>query len=241
MSSSGVITGVPTAASPIPAEIFVTVTDADSQPFSPIVFANLGILISNKLTITPTKLPAGYTGVSYSTSPSVYYPVTIPATGGSVTYTFAVVGGSLPPGLTLVDSASGVAGQINGAPTAAGTFTFTVEATDSSSPPLKATANFSITVVVDMIVTPIALQATIGVPFSGRAATVTGGTPPYKFLIVSGGLSGNSVAPGLELLPDGTVEGTPAGPAGTYVSTIEVHDSGNPTQVEDFTYDWDVQ
>ncbi len=55
------------------------------------------------------------------------YAQTLTATGGTAPHTFAVTPGSLPNGLTL---ASG--GTLTGTPTAAGTFSFTVTATDNN-------------------------------------------------------------------------------------------------------------
>ena len=68
------------------------------------------------ITLSPSSLTAGAVGTAYSQ--------TITASGGSASYTFAVTAGSLPAGLSL---ASG--GGLTGAPTATGTFNFTVTAT----------------------------------------------------------------------------------------------------------------
>ena len=58
---------------------------------------------------------------------TVSYSATLAATGGTGTgYSWTVSGGALQGGLTL---ASG--GTLAGTPTAAGTFNFTVEVTDS--------------------------------------------------------------------------------------------------------------
>lgn len=65
--------------------------------------------------------PGGTVGVAYI---AVYA-----ATGGVPPYTYAVVGGALPPGLTLDPSL----GAISGTPTTPGTFDFTVQVTDSTS------------------------------------------------------------------------------------------------------------
>jgi len=66
----------------------------------------------------PPNLPDGTVNHSYSK--------TITADHGNSPYTFSVSSGSLPPGLTLSPG-----GVLSGTPTTAGTFTFTVQATDS--------------------------------------------------------------------------------------------------------------
>lgn len=63
--------------------------------------------------------PNGTVGTAYSHG--------MVADGGDPPYTWAIVGGALPPGLTLNTST----GVISGTPTAPGRFTFTVQVTDS--------------------------------------------------------------------------------------------------------------
>jgi hypothetical protein len=80
---------------------------------------------------TASPLLSGFTTGAYSQD--------LAATGGTGGYTWKVVSGSLPAGLTL----SGAA--ITGTPTAAGTFSFTLEVTDSAGG--TASQAFSLTVV----------------------------------------------------------------------------------------------
>jgi hypothetical protein len=75
---------------------------------------------STPLAVTTTSPPPGTVGSLYST--------TLAASGGTPPYSWTVASGSLPSGLSL---ASG--GVISGTPSAAGTFSFTVEVTDSTT------------------------------------------------------------------------------------------------------------
>ena len=93
------------------------------------------------LTITTPSLPSSTLNVSYSTA--------LVASGGTVPYMWSIDSGSLPTGLSL-DSATGV---ISGTPTAAGTFSFTAQANDSSNPQQTAIKDLSITVVEQAIFT----------------------------------------------------------------------------------------
>ncbi|HEX4750130.1 MAG TPA: FG-GAP-like repeat-containing protein [Bryobacteraceae bacterium] len=71
--------------------------------------------------IATTSLPAGVAGVSYTSS--------LIAQGGVAPYTWSVVAGSLPPGITL----NATTGLLSGTPTISTMASFTVALTDSSS------------------------------------------------------------------------------------------------------------
>lgn len=85
------------------------------------------------ITLSPSSLPGGTKGTAYSQ--------TISASGGTAPYSFAVTGGSLPPGLTLSSS-----GSLSGVPTTGGTFNFTATATDSAS--CTGSGSYSVTITV---------------------------------------------------------------------------------------------
>ena len=60
--------------------------------------------------------------------PGVVYNSALVASGGTGTYQFAIIGGGLPAGLALHPST----GTISGTPSADGTFSFTIQVTDSA-------------------------------------------------------------------------------------------------------------
>ncbi len=105
------------------------------------------------LVISTNSLPNGFAGSFYSTN--------VVATGGTSPYTWTVATGTLPAGLSI-DLNSGV---ISGTPTAAGTASFSIRATDSASTPLTVTKALSITVTASLVsvaVTPVNPSITAG-------------------------------------------------------------------------------
>ena len=96
----------------------------------------LGSIVSgSRLTITTTTLPSSFLNTAYPNT-------ALAAVGGAGNLTWGVSGGALPTGLTL----SG-AGFISGTPTATGSFTFTVQVTDSGVPAHTAFAILNIVVI----------------------------------------------------------------------------------------------
>ncbi len=128
--------------------------------------------------------------------------------------------GSLAPGLALSSS-----GQITGTPTQAGSFSFTVQVTDSSSPAKNATQRLNLTVAptgTSIQVTTTSLAS--GQVGSGYSATVaaSGGTTPYTWSLSAGALPN-----GLTLSGAGQISGTPTA-AGTSSFTVTVTDASTP-------------
>ena len=154
----------------------------------------------------------GMTGV-------VYPPFTFSASGGSGTYAWTETG-ALPPGLTL-----SAAGQLSGTPVTAGSYPFTVTATDSSNPQLTASAAFSFKIADSMIsVAPASPPAgTVTYPYPGFTFSVaSGGSPPFTWTVTRGNLP-----PGLTLGGDGSLSGTPTS-VGSATFTVTATDSAVP-------------
>jgi hypothetical protein len=205
------IIGSPTAAGAYHFE--VTVTDS-SDPVRA-TKAVLSIIVTvPPLSITPVTLPAGTVGAPYDAS--------LTETGGTAPFIWTVPPDQLPPGLTLTGA------SIVGSPTAAGTYPFSVEVTDSSNPELTETQPLSIVVGSApppvSITTSALVDATAGNSY-GAVLTAQGGTPPYKWSVFRGSLPG-----GLTLNPQaGTITGA-ATSAGTYQFSIMATDSSSPAR-----------
>ena len=169
------------------------------------------------LTITTSSsLPSGTVGVAYSQ--------TLQASGGTAPYTWAVTVGALPPGLAL-DAASGV---ISGIPTTAGTFSFTVQVTDSSSETATQQFTFSPPPPSGSAGSSYSAPISITPPSSGGGGGSSSVCTSYA--VISGALP-----PGLSLDPStGIVSGTPT-TGGTYSFTVQCGTSGGQTATQDFT------
>ncbi len=209
-SASGAITGMPTGAGTF---VFtVTATDAHGVQGSQAYSFNVG---APTLVLSPSNVPA-----ATATSP---YSQTISASGGTAPYTFAIVSGSLPTGLTL-NSATGV---LSGTPTVSGNFPFSVSVTDSSTgtgAPYSATRSYTLTVNTPGVsLNPTSVPAgTVAAAYS-QTLSASGGTAPYSYVITSG-----SLPTGLTLAASGVISGTPTS-AGTANITVTATDANGFT------------
>ncbi|HXJ40906.1 MAG TPA: Ig domain-containing protein, partial [Bryobacteraceae bacterium] len=215
--ATGGITGTPTAAGT--SNFTVQVADSASAKTSQ-VFALTINAASNTVAITTgSPLPSGTVGTAYSQ--------TLAATGGAQPYTWSVLSGALPPGITLSSST----GVLAGTPSSAGTFAFTAQVTDKNS--LKASKPFAITIAGTSTTLTITTSSVLISGLAGSAYSQTlaasGGTPPYTWLITSGALPG-----GVKLnSTSGVISGTPVS-AGTYAFTARVTDSASATAQKQF-------
>ncbi|WP_267555766.1 putative Ig domain-containing protein, partial [Rhizobium rhizogenes] len=213
LSSAGVISGTPTGGGTY--NFTLTATDSSTGTGAPFAVAKAYSITIAAPTIAIT--PATLTAATVATA----YTQTITASGGTSTYAYAVTAGALPAGLTLSSS-----GDLSGTATEAGTFNFTVTATDSStgSGPFTGSRAYSLNVNAPILsLDPASLPAgAIGAAYS-ETTTASGGTSPYSYAITAG-----SLPAGLTLSSAGVISGTPTG-GGTYNFTLTATDSSTGT------------
>jgi hypothetical protein len=214
LSPSGAITGTPSQSG----NSSFTVQVADSSSPALTAQQQLSITVSaatsNSLQVTTSTVPSGQVNVGYSD--------TLGVAGGTGPYTWAVVAGALPTGLTLNPST----GLISGTPTQSGAFSFSAQVKDSSSPQQTATQQLSITIAAAgsslNITTTSLAKGQQGTAYTSTL-NASGGTSPYSWSISSG-----SLPSGLNLSAStGVISGTPS-QSGTSYFTVQVKDSGNP-------------
>jgi hypothetical protein len=151
-------------------------------------------------TLSPATLPNGTYGAAYSQT----LTATEEPGGAGGPYTFAVTAGTLPPGLSL----DGTSRTLNGTATAAGSFTFTVTATDSGQ--YTSSQVYTLTIAkADLYVTAAANSKTYG-----QTATDTG--------TLSGVFKGDGITASFASAGDAA-----SAPVGSYTITTTLADPNN--------------
>jgi hypothetical protein len=216
--TTGVLSGTPTSSgsfSPV-----VQVADSCSTPQ----------IISNtfSLTVSPAVVPLVITTPPTLQAGTVnaIYGSPLSATGGTQPYFWALTSApaTLPPGLTVNPN-----GTITGTPTTAGTFTPTIQVTDSVG--ATASQTFSITISCPTLTifggsSATLPNGTVGAAFQYQF-TSSGGITPINWTAISGSLPG-----GLTLSLAGKLSGTPT-TSGTFTFTVQATDSCSTPQASD--------
>jgi len=215
---TGSITGSPTSFGTF--NFIVKVADS-STPNAQVATQALSISIAAVLTLNSSNPFAGGT-------PNVAYSAACNAAGGTPPYSFAILSGALPPGLSL----NGGNCVVNGAPTGSGgTYNFSIRVTDSATPSAQtATQAYSITISAALtIISPASLPSgSVNVAYM-YSLVAQNGVTPYGWALISGALP-----PGLTLTGSGAIAGTPTA-AGTYSFTVRVTDSGGQIASQTFS------
>ena len=193
-----------------------TLLHASAPPFIPDTTATIIVGTPGPPVITSTSLPDGQVGTAYSS--------TLTGDQGIVPYTWSVVGGVLPAGLTL----DPLTGLIGGTPTVPAEADLTFQITDSATPAQIGTKTLHLSIRYQgalFITTSSLSNAILNSPYSATL-TAAGGTKPYTWSLVGGTLPN-----GLSLNPStGVISGTPTTLVSNVQLTFKVIDSSSPIQ-----------
>jgi hypothetical protein len=199
-SSSGVISGQPTTAAASKFGIQVTDTNQATAEKAFVLTINGALEI-----ITMSPLPSGAVDSNYSQ--------TIKATGGSGHYTWSVIEGALPNGLTL-NSSTGV---ISGQPNIAQTLKFGMQVTDSDNATAEKALGITINPPLQITTASPLPAATVAAPYSQTFAA-SGGSGGYSW-------SATGLPAWLSLSAAGALTGTPPLSAVDVTFNVKVTDS----------------
>jgi len=181
-----------------------------------------GVLTSLAIPDIPTittaaPLPSGTYNVNYNKI--------LAATGATKPYTWSVVSGDIPAGITF-DAAKGA---LKGKPTGWGDFTFTVQVADKYG--YKSTKDFTLSILVPpLTITTTSLPCgKVGSSYK-KVLAGKGGVKPYAWSVSAGALPG-----GLALdAATGTISGKPTAP-GAYSFTIRLMDESKQAVAKEVT------
>lgn len=221
LTAAGVISGTPTQVNLAGNTLTLQVQDSGSPAQIASVTITIRIAAALKITTAAGALPDAIIGVPYS--------FTFQSNGGITPISWMLAGGQLPAGLTLNSN-----GTLSGTPAATGSFTFTVQAGDASSPSQTITINVAIKSASLLIINSAggALpDAIVGKPY-GILLQATGGTAPFSWTVTAGQLPA-----GLTLSAAGVLSGTPTVTNPTPTAfTVQVMDSGSPSQSKSLAF-----
>lgn len=214
LSATGTISGTPTLLGTSQFTIQVT----DSKGTKGTVTLSITINPSGTgLTFSPTSLPGGVVGQPYNQS--------LTGSGGTLPYTFSILSGTLPAGLSLAAS-----GLITGTPTTVGPTSFTVRMTDGLLSSVAGALSITITAPPSTVTfTPAILPDGTTAGHYSVTLRGAGGVAPYSFSVAPGQLPS-----GMTLTPAGLLSGLVLQP-GTWPVRIDVKDATGATGFVDTT------
>ncbi len=94
-------------------------------------------VLGTPVIVAPTLFPANVNSL---------YGANLVVSGGLAPFVWTQGTGTLPPGITLLTTSTSAVSSFSGTPTAAGTYTFQVKATDSNTPAIVATVDITVVV-----------------------------------------------------------------------------------------------
>ena len=178
--------------------------------------ANVSITVGNPSEPAPLSIVGSS---ALSAVKGILFTNTMAATGGTPPYNWSVATGALPSGIGLNSST----GALSGAPISAGSFSATVQVTDSRSQTAQKALTFTVTLPPVEVVTSTLPAAIKGVGFN-QQLNAAGGNPPYTWSLTAGALPG-----GLNLAAaTGIISGTPNA-TGSFNFTVTATDGDSHT------------
>jgi autotransporter-associated beta strand protein len=165
----------------------------------------MDVAAAPELTVATAALPAAVAGA--------FYTQALHAAGGEGPYTWALISGALPAGLSLAGD-----GTISGTTPEVGAFGFTVRVTDAAADTATRELSLSVTDSLEILTAELP-GGTAGSAYSQTLAA-QGGTSPYAWSVTAGALPS-----GLTLSPSGDLTGTPAA-GGNFSFTVRVREAG---------------
>lgn len=216
LAANGTLSGTPTGEGAF--SFTVLVKDGNAMTAS----RAMTLQIHPQLVIQAPALPEGTVGVAYP-------QLSFSATGGNGAYTWSVVSGSLPAGMTFDPATAATSGT----PAADGTYSFTVQVADGNG--VKATKAITLLVRAALTVqTPELPAGTVSVAYAAQEFSAAGGSGTYTWSV------GGTVPAGLAFAVDpldpkkAFVQGKPT-TAGNYEFQVQVKDSNGVTVVKNLS------
>jgi hypothetical protein len=214
-ATTGLLSGVPAGGTYV-----FTIQAADQFGCFTMRTYTVSLPCTQTIVVNPVSLPSGVTNVPFNT--------TLTASGGAAPFTFTLASGMLPTGITLNPN-----GILSGTPTASGTFSFTVRATDAAGlanpGACFGTKNYTL-VICNGAVSLGALPSTLrNNSIVTQTITATNATPPVRFAVTAGVLPN-----GLSLSTAGVLSGTTRA-AGTFTFTVTATDARSCTGSRSYT------
>lgn len=212
LSSAGVLSGTPTV--PGAYNVIIRATDSSTGGTAPyrIDQPYLLLVAVPVISFNPTSIPDGAVGVAYNAS--------LGAQDGVAPYSYSLLSGSLPIGMTLTSG-----GVLSGVPRSDGAFSLTVRATDAHGQSASRVFTFNIAAPT-LAITPASLPNGTGGVVYGQTLSTSGGIAPYAYSIVSG-----TLPVGVSFSSAGVFAGTPTVAGSHNVVIRSTDDAGYGTTI----------
>jgi uncharacterized protein YhjY with autotransporter beta-barrel domain len=209
--SGNTLSGTPTTAGSVSFTVKATDTGSSGTgaPFS----------VTNSFTLAVAAPTITLTGTLPTATLNTAYSQSLSAGGGTAPYTYSVVTGALPTGITL----NGSTGAVSGTTTVAGSYNFTIKAADTNGFFVQQAYSWTIAAPI-LAMTPASsagLTGTAEAAYS-QAFTTSGGVGPYSYVLT---VTSGSLPTGLAFSGN-TLSGTPT-TAGSVSFTVKATDTGS--------------